>query len=99
MHDLFPVIMEQSITQNGAYAFDRGLAAAVAIGAGAIGPGIGIGIGVLGAMQAIGRNPEAANRIQLIMIIGLAFAEAVAIYALLVALLILFVTPATGIVK
>jgi F-type H+-transporting ATPase subunit c len=67
------------------------LAAGIAIGAGAVGPGIGIGIGVMGAMNAIGRNPEAAGRIQLIMIIGLAFAEAVAIYALLVALLLLFV--------
>lgn len=89
MHDLFPVILEQA--QQVDRTFDRGFAAAVAMGVGAVGPGIGIGIGVLGAMQAIGRNPEAANRVQLIMIIGLAFAEAVAIYALLVALLILFV--------
>jgi F-type H+-transporting ATPase subunit c len=44
-------------------------------------------------MTAIGRNPEAAGRIQTIMIIGLALAEAVAIYAFLSALLILFVLP------
>jgi F-type H+-transporting ATPase subunit c len=67
------------------------LAAGIAMGAGAIGPGIGIGIGVMGAMQAIGRNPEAAGIIRINMIIGVAFSEAVAIYALLIALLLIFV--------
>jgi len=67
------------------------LAAGLAIGLGAIGPGIGIGILALGALQAIGRNPEAAGQIQTNMFIGIAFAEAVAIYALVVALILLFV--------
>lgn len=58
---------------------------------GALGPGIGIGLMVQGAMQAIGRNPEAAGQIQTNMILGIVFAEAVAIYALVVALIILFV--------
>ncbi len=58
---------------------------------GAFGPGIGIGWMVNGAMQAIGRNPEAAGQIQTNMILGIVFAEAVAIYALVVALIILFV--------
>jgi len=58
---------------------------------GAIGPGVGIGLLVQGALQAMGRNPEAAGQIQTNMILGIAFAEAVAIYALVVALIILFV--------
>jgi len=58
---------------------------------GAIGAGAGIGIVVGGAVQAMGRNPDAAPLIQTNMILGIAFAEAVAIYCLVVALLILFV--------
>ncbi|KXK22752.1 MAG: ATP synthase F0 subunit C [Chloroflexi bacterium OLB15] len=58
---------------------------------GALGPGIGIGLLVQGALQAIGRNPDAAGQIQTNMILGIVFAEAVAIYALVVALIILFV--------
>ncbi|MBN2472188.1 MAG: ATP synthase F0 subunit C [Anaerolineae bacterium] len=58
---------------------------------GALGPGIGIGLMVQGAMQAIGRNPDAGGQIQTNMILGIVFAEAVAIYALVVALIILFV--------
>ncbi len=61
------------------------LAAGLAIGLGALGPGIGIGLGVSKAMEAIGRNPDSSNILFLPMIIGLAFAEAIAIYALVVA--------------
>lgn len=67
------------------------IAAGLAIGLGAIGPGIGIGIAVSKAMEALGRNPDAAGAIQTNMIVGVAFAEAVAIYALVVAILIKFV--------
>jgi len=66
----------------------RLLAAGLAIGLGAIGPGIGIGILGLGAMQALGRNPEARGAIQTNMILGIAFAEAVAIYALIIAIIL-----------
>jgi F-type H+-transporting ATPase subunit c len=58
---------------------------------GAFGPGIGIGLMVQGALQGIGRNPDAAGAIQTNMILGIVFAEAVAIYALVTALVILFV--------
>jgi F-type H+-transporting ATPase subunit c len=58
---------------------------------GMIGAGLGIGVLVNGAVQAMGRNPDASGNIQVNMILGIAFAEAVAIYALVVALLILFV--------
>jgi len=67
------------------------LAAAIAIGVGALGPGLGIGILAGKALEAIGRNPEAAPKIQTSMILAIAFAEAIAIYALVVALIIKFV--------
>lgn len=67
------------------------MAAALAMGLGAIGPGIGIGLAVKGAMEALGRNPEAEGPIRLTMIIGAALAEAVAIYALVIAIIIAFV--------
>ena len=67
------------------------IGAGLAIGLGAIGPGIGIGMLGAKAMEAIGRNPEAVGIIQTNMILGIAFAEAIAIYALVVAILIKFV--------
>ena len=67
------------------------LAAGLAIGLGAIGPGIGVGLLAMGALQAIGRNPEAQGQIQINMFIGIAFAEAIAIYALVISLILLFV--------
>ena len=67
------------------------LSAGLAIGLGALGPVIGIGILAWGALQAIGRNPDASSDIQTNMFIGIAFAEAIAIYALVVALILLFV--------
>ena len=66
------------------------IAAALSIGLGAIGSGIGIGLLAARAMEAIGRNPEAAPKIQGAMILAIAFTEAIAIYALVVALIIKF---------
>jgi F-type H+-transporting ATPase subunit c len=66
----------------------RLLGAGLAIGLGALGPGIGIGILGYGAMQALGRNPEARGPILTNMMIGIAFAEAVAIYALIIAIIL-----------
>ena len=57
---------------------------------GAVGAGAGIGIVTSGAVQAMGRNPDATGTIQTNMILGIAFAEAVAIYCLAVALIIIF---------
>lgn len=67
------------------------LAVAIVMGVGSIAPALGIGILAGKAMEAIGRNPEAASKIQTAMIIAIAFAEAIAIYALVVALIIKFV--------
>jgi F-type H+-transporting ATPase subunit c len=69
----------------------RALAAGLAIGLGALGPGIGIGLLVMGALQAMGRNPDASGNIQTNMILGVAFTEAIAIYALVVSLILIFV--------
>ena len=71
-------------------------AAAKLIGAsvamlGTIGAGLGIGMIGMGAVQGIARNPDAAGDIQTNMILSIAFAEAVAIYCLIVALLLVFV--------
>jgi F-type H+-transporting ATPase subunit c len=65
-------------------------AAALAIGLGAIGPGLGIGMAVRGAMEAIGRNPEAEGPVRTTLIIGAGLAEAVAIYAFVIALILIF---------
>ncbi|MBA3534658.1 MAG: ATP synthase F0 subunit C [Ardenticatenales bacterium] len=72
------------------------LGAGIAIGFAAIGGGVGVGLLVQGALQAMGRNPEAAPEIRTNMILGIAFAEAVAIYGLVVALILLFLE--TGVV-
>ena len=64
------------------------LAAGLALGIGTIGPGIGLGTAVGKALEAIGRNPEAQPKIQGTMILGLAFIEALSIYALLIAFIL-----------
>lgn len=68
----------------------RMVAAGLAIGLGAIGPGIGIGVLVGGALQAIGRNPEAEGSIRTNMFLGIVFAESLTIFALVIALMIGF---------
>ena len=67
------------------------MAAAIAMGLGSIGPAIGIALIGGRAMEALGRNPEAAGAVQTNMILSVAFAEAIGIYALVVAILIGFV--------
>lgn len=69
----------------------KAMAMAIAAAVGVFGPGIGIGMLVARALEAIGRNPEAAGKIQAIMFIGIAFVEALAIFALVVAFVIKFV--------
>ncbi len=68
----------------------RLIGAALAIGLAAIGPGIGIGIVANGALQAMGRNPEAAGQLQTTMFIGIVFTEALAIFGLVISFLIGF---------
>lgn len=68
----------------------KAVAMGIAAGMGVIGPGIGLGILVSKALEAIGRNPEAAGAVQATMFIGIAFVEALAIFALVVAFIIKF---------
>lgn len=62
----------------------------LAVGLGAIGPGVGIGLIAGRAIEAIGRNPEAQGKIMATMFIGIAFTEALAIFALVVGFIIRF---------
>lgn len=77
------------VTQINADALEA-VAMALAAAVGVFGPAIGIGMLVARALEAIGRNPEAAPKIQATMFIGIAFVEALAIFALVVAFVIKF---------
>lgn len=69
------------------------LASGIAIGIAALGTGIGQGIGLGKACEGVARNPSASGKITTTLIIGLAMIESLAIYALVVVLIILFVNP------
>jgi len=69
------------------------LAAGLAIGLGAIGSGIGMGTAIGGACEGTSRNPEAGGKILTTMIIGLAMIESLTIYALVIALILMFGNP------
>lgn len=64
------------------------VAKGLAIGLGSLGPGIAVGIIGGKAVEAIGRNPESAGVVRTVMILAIGFAEAIAIYALVIALII-----------
>jgi F-type H+-transporting ATPase subunit c len=72
------------------------LGAGIGIGMAALGTGIGIGLLAGKSVEAIGRQPEAAGTIQKVMILGIAFIEALCLYALLVALMLLGKGAETG---
>ncbi len=85
--DITALIPLLEITDDGL----RFIGAGIAIGIGGAAPALGSGMLVSKAMEALGRNPEAQPVIQTNMILGIAFAEAIAIYALVVAVMIGFV--------
>ena len=66
------------------------LGMAIVVGLGVIGPGIGLGILVSKALEAIGRNPEAASQIQTTMYVGIAVTDVLAIFAVVVGFIIKF---------
>lgn len=73
-----------------------GLAIPIGLGIAAFGSGVGIGNAVKGAMEAMGRQPEAIGKIQTAMLIGAAFIEALTIYALVMGFVLMgkiVVTP------
>ena len=69
------------------------LGAGICMGIGAIGPGIGEGNAVAKACEAIGRQPECKGDVTSTMLMGCAIAETTGLYALVIAILLLFVTP------
>jgi F-type H+-transporting ATPase subunit c len=69
------------------------LSTGIGMGLAALGCGIGQGIGVKGACEGLARNPEAGGKLTTTLILGLAFIESLAIYALVVCLILLFVKP------
>jgi F-type H+-transporting ATPase subunit c len=71
-------------------------AAAIGMGLAAGACGIGQGMGLKGACEGTARNPEAGGKITVTLILGLAFIESLAIYALVVALILLFANPLIG---
>ncbi len=96
---LFTAIMAMTATsafaqealKQGESAWAIFLGAGIAIGLAALGTGMGMGRAIGGAVEGISRNPGAGNRILTVMIIGLALIESLAIYALVVALILLLV--------
>lgn len=68
-------------------------AAGLAIGIAAFGASIGQGLGLSAAMSGISRNPEAAGKIQVNMLIGLAMIESLCIYALVISLILIYAHP------
>ena len=75
-------------------AFAKGLAfiaAGFAMGIAALGPAIGQGFAAGKAVEAVGRQPEAVKQIRSVMLLGQAMAETTGIYALLIAILLIFV--------
>jgi F-type H+-transporting ATPase subunit c len=68
----------------------RLIATGLAVGLGAIGPGVGIGIVVSGALQAIGRNPEAEGTLRTNMFLGIVFCESLFIISLVIGFMIGF---------
>ena len=75
------------------FAFGAMLAAGIAIGVGAVGAGLGIGTAASGACSAVGRNPGVQGKIMMTMLVGMAMAESIAIYALVVSLVLLYANP------
>jgi F-type H+-transporting ATPase subunit c len=67
--------------------------AGVAMAFGTIGTALGMGNGLNGATNAVGRNPEAQGKILVTMMVGLAMIESLAIYALVIALIVLYANP------
>jgi len=78
---------------NVLFAIGSMIGAGLAIGLGAIGAGAGIGNATNGACQAVGRNPGVQGKVMTVMLIGMAMAESVCIYALVVAFILLYANP------
>lgn len=80
-----------SVAEAASLLGDQNFPVAITIGFGSLGPALAIGFIGAKAVEAIGRNPEAGARIQTFAVLAIAFAEAIAIYGLVVALVMKFV--------
>jgi F-type H+-transporting ATPase subunit c len=72
------------------------IGAVIAVSIGSIGPALAEGRAVAAAMDAIGRQPEAAGAISRTLFVGLAMIETMAIYCLVIALVLIFANPFTS---
>jgi F-type H+-transporting ATPase subunit c len=69
------------------------IAAGLAMGIGAVGAALGIGSAANAACNAVGRNPGVQGKIMMTMLVGMAMAESIAIYCLVIALVLLYANP------
>jgi F-type H+-transporting ATPase subunit c len=97
------VFAAEAIPEDGSYgkvifAVGAMIAAGFALGVGTVGAGLGIGNAANGACNAVGRNPGVQGKIMMTMLVGMAMAESIAIYALVVALVLLYANPYTSLI-
>lgn len=81
----------EAVAEEGSALGDKAIAAAVAIGLAACGGAVGMGIAIAKSSEGIARQPEAEGKIRTTMMLGLVFIETAIIYALIVAILVIFV--------
>jgi len=86
---------EKTMEGNGALALVW-IGAALSSGLAGLGAGIGIGSVGNGACQGLARNPEVQPKLMVFMILGMALAESVAIYGLVISLILLYANPIMG---
>ena len=92
--DNTPEVVQMTVDENaqeGGSTGDKAMAAAVAIGLAAAAGAIGMGIAIAKSAEGISRQPEAEGKIRTNLMLGLVFVETAIIYALIVAILIIFV--------
>jgi F-type H+-transporting ATPase subunit c len=75
------------------------IAAGLAIAIAAHGCGIGQGMAVRGAVEGIARNPDSSGKVTVTMLIGLAMIESLAIYALVIALILIYANPVSTMIQ
>ncbi|MCD6487315.1 MAG: ATP synthase F0 subunit C [Syntrophobacterales bacterium] len=92
------VFAAEALPEDGSYgkvifAVGAMVSAGLAIAVGTIGAGLGIGNAANGACNAVGRNPGVQGKIMMTMLVGMAMAESIAIYALVISLVLLYANP------
>lgn len=87
------VVAEKATNESVQFFAFSALAAALGVGIGALGCGIGQGIATSKACEGVARQPEAASKIQGVLILGLAIIESLTIYALVIGLILLYANP------